>query len=146
MPYKYFEPPHFAPPRKHPPVALIVVVVLAVIVAGAYLVYRHDNRSSGGSSTLPSVTTGIPGSGGLTAAELTSNAKNQIIGPAPRGFAVKGVASVICNPPTSWTPGSTFTCFVYASNGTGLGQYDGTVEPNDSNGNYRWNAEWVPNG
>jgi hypothetical protein len=116
-------------------VGIAVVIVLAVVLA--VILLNKSNRSSPGS--------GIPGSGGLTIASLQSSAKSQIKGPAPSGFAATGVSSVICNPPSSWAPSKTFTCFAYASDGTEVGEYDGTVEPNSSSGDWQWNARWVPN-
>jgi len=81
---------------------------------------------------------------GPSLSDLTTNAQDQITGSGPGNFAVTGVNSVVCNPPKSWSPGETFTCFAYASDGTGIGTYSGTVEPNSSSGSYRWNATWLP--
>jgi hypothetical protein len=117
----------------------IMVGSAVIVVAVVLLIILLTNHQSGGVST-------IPGSGGLTPAALQTSAQNQIFDPAPSGFGVKEVASTICNPPSTWVPGKTFTCFAYSSNGTGLGKYLGTVEPNNSNGNVQWNAQWVPAG
>jgi hypothetical protein len=118
-------------------VGVVAVIVLAVILGVVLL-----NKSNGPASPA----SGIPGSGGLTIAQLQSTAMNQITGPAPSGFAATGVSSVICNPPSTWAPGKTFTCYAYASSGTEVGEYLGTVEPNDSSGEQQWNAQWLPNG
>ena len=93
----------------------------------------------------PTTSPGVPGSGGMTLAQLTSSAKGQITGKAPSGFAVTAVHSVVCNPPSTWAAAKTFTCYAYDSQGAEVGEYDGTVEPNSSSGNWQWNAEWVPN-
>ena len=123
----------------------ILCVVVAVGIAIAIPVAIHDFKASQCASSGNDCP-GIPSSGGMTIASLQSSAMSQITGPAPSGFAVTGVSSVVCNPPSSWTPGQTFTCFVYNSSGTGLGEYTGTVEPNDSSGDQQWNAEWLPSG
>ena len=82
----------------------------------------------------------------MTLTQLTSSVSSQIKGPAPSGFGATGVSSVVCNPPSSWTPGQTFTCFAYNSSGTGVVEYTGTVEPNDSSGDQQWNGERMPSG
>jgi len=110
------------------------VIVIAVILTVVLL--------NQGTSPSPR----IPGANGMTIAELQSNAKSNIIGPEPSGFGAKGVTSVICHPPTTWAPGKTFTCFAYGASGNGIGQYQGTVEPNSANGEQVWNAQWVPSG
>jgi hypothetical protein len=123
----------------------ILCVVVAVGIAIAIPVAIHDFKASQCASSGKDCP-GIPGSGGVTLSQLESSVSSQVTGPAPSGFGVTGVSSVVCNPPTSWSPGQTFTCFVYNSSGTGLGEYTGTVEPSDSSGDQRWNGEWLPSG
>ena len=118
----------------------VLVVGIAIAIPAAIHAYKTAQCASNGND-CPG---GIAGSGGMTLSQLQSSVSGQITGPAPSGFAVKGVSSVVCNPPTSWSPGQTFTCFAYNSSGTGLGEYTGTVEPNDSSGDQQWNAEWLP--
>lgn len=92
------------------------------------------------------VAAGSSASSGPSLSDLTANVQAQITGSGTDGFNVSGVGSVVCNPPSSWQPGATFTCYAYDSSNSELGEYDGTVEPNDGSGNYRWNAHWIPNG
>lgn len=124
------------PTKKRQIVGAAVAVVLVTVLV---LVLVSAPKSNG---TSPA--SGISASGGITIASLQSSAESQITGPAPSGFAATGVSSVICNPPSTWAPGKTFTCYAYASNGTGVGDYLGTVEPNDSSGIQQWNAAWLP--
>ena len=124
----------------------ILCLVLAVGIAIAIPVAIHDFKASQCASSGKDCPGGIPGSGGMTLTQLTSSVSSQIKGPAPSGFGATGVSSVVCNPPSSWTPGQTFTCFAYNSSGTGVGEYTGTVEPNDSSGDQQWNGEWLPSG
>ena len=123
----------------------ILCVMVAVGIAIAIPVAIHDFKASQCASSGKDCP-GIPGSGGVTLSQLESSVSSQVTGPAPSGFGVTGVSSVVCNPPTSWSPEQTFTCFVYNSSGTGLGEYTGTVEPSDSSGDQRWNGEWLPSG
>jgi hypothetical protein len=93
---------------------------------------------------LPSSIAPIPGSGGMTNLELELSIENQITNSPPTGFGVSGVNSVVCNPPSTWTAGGTFTCFAYSSTGSEVGEVSVIVDPNDSNGNPQWNAQWAP--
>jgi len=45
-----------------------------------------------------------------------------------------------------WKSGATFTCYAYDSVGSELGEYDGVVQPDASDGTYQWNAQWNPSG
>jgi hypothetical protein len=78
--------------------------------------------------------------------ELQATVKGDLTGTGAGRFGVAGVSSVVCNPPKVWQPGNTFTCFAYDSSQSELGQLNGTIEPNSASGDYRWNAEWLPNG
>lgn len=142
-------PPHtpVQPPKKRWRWLVVIGLALAIgvgvtVILGVVAdnqVHRLDD-SGGGSG-------GIPGSSGLTLSQLTSQVQSQITASSSNhGFAVQGVSSVVCNPPSNWQPGATFKCFAYDSNGDGLGEYDGTVEPSASDGSLRWNADWIPSG
>jgi ABC-type dipeptide/oligopeptide/nickel transport system permease component len=87
---------------------------------------------------------GSPSSSGPSLSDLNSSVQSQITSSGSDGFGATSVASVVCNPPSSWQPGATFTCYAYDNSNTEVGEYDGTVEPNDGSGNYRWNANWIP--
>jgi hypothetical protein len=76
--------------------------------------------------------------------ELTANVQSQITGSGPDNFGVSGVSNVVCNPPSSWSSGNTFSCFAYNSSDQEVGEYDATIEPNGANGSYQWNARWLP--
>jgi Domain of unknown function (DUF4190) len=106
---------------------LVLVVTLAVVTPNS------DNTSTSGIAFGPSLSA------------LTSDVQAYIVGSGPGHFDVSGVASVVCDPPGSWQAGATFTCFAYSSSQSEIGQLDGTVEPNSSSGEYRWNARWIPN-
>lgn len=84
--------------------------------------------------------------GGPALSDLTSQVQSQITGTGANGFGASGVDSVVCNPPSDWQPSARFTCFAYDSSKTEVGEYDGIVEPNAANGDYRWNAHWIPSG
>lgn len=75
---------------------------------------------------------------------LNGSVQSQIIGTGPNDFGVAGVGHVSCQRPSSWTAGSTFTCMVYGSAGSIIGQYFGTVEPNTADGIYQWNGRYFP--
>lgn len=131
-------------------IAVACVGMLALAACGTTVAANHPTTSPPTTATpvtAPPTTTspGIPGSGGMTLAQLTSSAQSQISGKAPSGFAVTGVHSVVCNPPSTWAAAKTFTCYAYASDGSEVGEYDGTVLPNDSSGDQQWNAVWEPN-
>ncbi len=124
-----------APKSKGLKYALIALVV-AVVIGGA-IVAVVSRRSSPSTNPTPA--------GGPSLSQLTSQVKQQVTGTASNDFDVTGVASVVCNPPNSWNPSSTFTCYVYDSSQTEIGEYDGTVEPTTSSGEWRWNADWNAN-
>jgi carbonic anhydrase/acetyltransferase-like protein (isoleucine patch superfamily) len=86
------------------------------------------------------------GSSGPSLSGLTSSVRAQIAGNGPDSLKVPGVASVVCNPPSTWQTGASFTCFAYSSTGSTLGKYEGTVAPNSSSGQYEWNATWYSSG
>jgi hypothetical protein len=104
----------------------VLVVVLAAVTPDS------GNTSSSGVALGPSPSA------------LTADVRAYIVGSGPGAFNVSGVDSVVCNPPGSWQPGATFTCFAYNSTQREIGQLDGTVEPDSSSGQYRWNARWIP--
>lgn len=63
------------------------------------------------------------------------------------GFDEQLAKSVTCVMPRQWSPGSTFTCYVYGAASGGrapeLGTLRLTVLPNQGN-EYRWNEVWGP--
>ena len=124
-----------APKSKGLKYALIALVVAVVI--GAAIVAVVSRKSSPSSNPTPA--------GGPSLSQLTSQVKQQVTGTASNDFDVTGVASVVCNPPNAWSPSSTFTCYVYDSSQTEIGEYDGTIEPTTSSGEWRWNADWNAN-
>jgi carbonic anhydrase/acetyltransferase-like protein (isoleucine patch superfamily) len=115
-------------------IALTGLVILLAVVGSTG---TSGNSGDGGIGTP--TTLGV----GPTLSELTANAKSQITGSGTGNFGAVGVDSVICNPPGSWHPGATFTCYAYDSSNQEVGEYDGTVEP-DSGDTYQWNAQWIP--
>jgi hypothetical protein len=75
-------------------------------------------------------------------ANLTADVRAQIVGTGPSQFGARGVARVVCDPPSSWSTGDTFTCFAYGNSDRALGTYYGTVEPTRGS-DVRWKARWV---
>jgi carbon monoxide dehydrogenase subunit G len=123
---------------------IAVAIVSIGIVAGCQSSASNNPPVAVVTTQVPVSSGVIPGSGGITVSSLESSVKAQLVEAQPGGFGVTGVASVVCNPPTDWVPAGTFTCFVYQSNGNGLGEVDSTVEPTGSDGTVNWNAEWNP--
>jgi hypothetical protein len=87
---------------------------------------------------------GTSGGSGPSLSGLTSTVEAQIAGNGSDSLKVPGVASVVCDPPSSWQTGEHFTCIASGSTGSKIGDYVGTVEPDSSPGKYRWNASWYP--
>ena len=77
---------------------------------------------------------------------LASSVQSQLTSTGTNGFDVSGVVDVQCNPPSTWTSGATFTCFVYGTDRQQIGQYHGTVDADGSNGDYQWHGTWDPSG
>ncbi len=77
---------------------------------------------------------------------LNYNAYSQITGTGPGDFHASGVSDVVCERPTQWTAGSTFTCIAYGAAGSEVGTYIGTVEPNAFDGTYQWDGRYYPSG
>jgi hypothetical protein len=111
---------------------VMVALIVVLLVIGATV--SNTNSSNAAIANGPSLS------------DLTANVKAHIVGTGTGNFDVTGVASVVCNPPDSWRPGATFTCYAYDNTQNEIGEYDGTVEPDSSSGNYQWNASWNPTG
>ena len=75
---------------------------------------------------------------------LDASVLGQISGTGPGDFGDPGVSSVNCQLPTTWTTGSTFTCFAYDPAGAEIGSYYASVSPNGPNGTYEWYGRYVP--
>jgi hypothetical protein len=121
-----------------------LIAIVVAIAIGGFLMWR-DSATQPGQSAAGTQAQVIPGSNGMTLAQLNSSASAQITGHKPRAFGVHGVKSVTCNPPKSWSDGNTFTCYVYGRYGRVLGTYTGTITP-DQGSNLTWNGQWVPTG
>lgn len=75
---------------------------------------------------------------------LDYSVENQISGAGPTDFHAIDVSAVQCEPPTSWTVGSTFTCVAFGSTGSEVGTYYGTVGPNAPDGTRTWYGRYSP--
>jgi hypothetical protein len=118
--------------KKQHPMRRVVVVLLAVAVAAATTVSVLAGGSPPTSTTGPSL------------AELTNQVQQAVTGSGSGQSGVRGVTSVKCHPPTTWSSGLTFTCDVFGPSQTKLGQYHGTVQPNTPSGEWRWEGDWRP--
>ena len=104
---------------------VVVVVVVAVVVAG-----------SKGS-----------GNGGLPAGKSLAEFEHDIVQDAQstsQGPGLPNAHSASCIMPSTWSPGQTFKCFVYNSNGGSVATLNGTVLPTRPGDNYSVNARWTP--
>ena len=114
-----------------------VVVVVAALVVGIVLVTHKTT------TTATTASSGLPPSTSLS--EFESDVKTQLGEAEPKGFAVAGVGSVVCNMPRVWQPGATFQCFAYSSTSPeGLGVVDVTVETTQPGDVYDDNLSWRP--
>ena len=171
-PFPYAAGTQFAEPKTSPMAvwALVLVIVLGAIgaLAGIPLAFvaRSKIRQSGGALkgsglALAALIVGfvwvglfllaiaIPTFLGVTHSgpaveNLNYSVQGQVAGTGPNDFDVAGVSNVECQRPSSWTTGSTFTCAVFGSTGTVIGQYHGTVVPNSSDDVYQWNGRYFP--
>jgi hypothetical protein len=75
-------------------------------------------------------------------ANLSADVLAQIVGTGADQFGARGVASVACSPPSTWSTGYAFTCVAYSSSGKALGTYHGTVEAT-SGSEVHWKARWT---
>jgi hypothetical protein len=132
----YWHPPDepFGSEGRRPPHRLrrMVVVGLAVVVVLATSVGVWGGLSSTSTSSGPSLD------------ELTLQVQRAISGSGAGAFGIRGVTDVKCDPPTSWSAGRTFTCDVFGSARMKLGRYHGTVQPDSSSGQWRWEGTWTP--
>jgi hypothetical protein len=134
----------FASPNATHTKLVVILVSTALVIAAVVSVLIVTNGSSPtvSATTNPAPSTiAIPN--GPSLPSLTSSVQAQIVGTGTDNFNVTGVDSVICNPPDSWKPGATFTCYAYGPTKSEVGEYDGTIEPNASDGGYQWNARWI---
>jgi hypothetical protein len=121
-------------PKKTHPVRRVAIVLLVVAVVGAT---TFGVLLGGGSS-------GSPSASGPPTSALNEQVQTAVTGNGPNQFGVAGVVSVACGSPSSWTPGSKFTCSVYASSHRKIGVYDGVVDPTSSAGGWSWQGTWHP--
>ncbi len=122
-------------PNRNHPVRRVVVVLLALALIGA----TSAGVWGGVFSQQASSSSGPP------LASLDTQVELAVSGPGTSGFGVTGVVSAVCHPPTSWSAGRTFSCDVYGSAKRKLGEYDATVKPTTSSGQWRWTGVWKPN-
>jgi len=83
-------------------------------------------------------------SAGPSLAQLTYQVQLAVTGSGSGESELSGVASVTCHSPSSWSSGQTFTCDVFGPSRKELGQYQGTVRPTTSSGEWRWVGAWKP--
>jgi hypothetical protein len=118
----------------------VLITVLAVLIlgAGGFLAYHELHHST------TNVNSTIPGTS-MSITVLRENVQQELTEPkATNGFNISGVGSVTCNPPTTWSPGKTFQCYVYGVHQQQIGVYVGTIEPNQADGTPQWNGAWYP--
>ena len=118
--------------KKPHPLRRVVVVLLALAIVAATAVSVFAGSSPQTSSTGPSL------------AQLTYQVQQAVTGSGGGQSGVKGVTSVKCHPPNTWSSGETFRCEVFGPSQTELGQYHGTVQPTTSSGEWRWEGAWRP--
>jgi len=114
-------------PKTNHPVRRVAIVVLAIALIGATSAGVWGGVTSQPSSTGPSVSS------------LNVQVQQAVTGPG-----VTGVVRAACHPPASWSAGQTFKCDVYGSAQRVLGEYEGTVLPTTSSGEWQWRGVWSP--
>ena len=119
-------------PKRSHPVRRVAIVVLAVALIGATSAGVWGGAVSHPPSSGPSVSS------------LDAQVQLAVARAGGTGHAVTGVLRAVCHPPASWSSGETFTCDVFGSSETKLGQYLGTVQPTGSAGAWRWEGSWKP--
>lgn len=120
-------------PKRAHPARRVAVVLLAVALVGATTVGAWLGSVSGGPTTI-----------GPPLGQLEAQVEQVVVRTGAGGFGVSGVSDVVCGATTSWRPGDTFACSVYASPQRKIGVYDGTVEPSSPSGTWRWRGQWYP--
>lgn len=119
-------------PKRNHPVRRLAIVVLAIALIGA---------------TSAGVWGGVisqPPSSGPSVSSLDAQVEQAVTGTGSTGLGVTGAARAVCHPPASWSAGQTFKCDVYGSAQKVLGEYEGTVQPTTSSGEWRWRGVWSP--
>ena len=117
-------------PKRSHPLRRVAIVVLAIALVGA-----TSAGVWGGVISHPS--------SGPSVSSLDAQVQLAVARIGGTGHAMTGVRAV-CHPPASWSSGETFTCDVFGSSQTKLGQYLGTVQPTGSAGAWRWEGSWKP--
>jgi len=119
--------------RPHPLRRVVVVLLaVAIVVATTVSVLAGGSPLTTSSSTGPSL------------AELTYQVQQTVTGSGSGQSGVRGVTSVKCHPPSTWSSGQTFTCDIFGPSRKELGQYHGTIQPTTSSGEWRWEGAWKP--
>lgn len=114
------------------PLRRVVVVLLAVAIVVATTVSVLAGVGPPTSSTGPSL------------AQLSNQVQQTVTGSGVGQPVVRGVTSVKCHLPRTWSSGETFTCKVFGPSRMELGQYRGTVEPTTTSGEWRWEGIFKP--
>jgi hypothetical protein len=119
-------------PKRNHPVRRVAMVVLAIALIGA---------------TSAGVWGGVisqPPSSGPSASSLDVQVQQAVAGRGSTGLGGTGVVRAVCHPPASWSAGQRFKCDVYGSAQKVLGEYEGTVQPTTSSGEWQWRGIWRP--
>jgi hypothetical protein len=123
-------------PKNAHPIRTVAVVLLVLLVIGATTIGvwagSGSQANSGSASTGPSPS------------ELTAQVAQTVTGTGTDEFGVAGVVRVVCDGPSRWSPGETFTCDAYDVARSDVGQYDGRVQPTTSSGYWQWIGTWHP--
>jgi len=119
------------PMRSHP-VRRVAIIVLAIALIGATSAGVWGGVISQSSSTGPSVSS------------LDVQVQLAVTRTGSTGPGVTGAVRAVCHPPASWSAGKTFKCDVYGSAQKVLGEYEGTVQPTASSGEWQWRGVWSP--
>jgi hypothetical protein len=118
-------------PKRNHPFRRVAIVMLAIALIGA----TSAGVWGGVSSPPPS---------GPSVSGLDVQVQRAVTGSGSTGLGVSGVVKAVCHPPASWSAGQTFKCDVFGSAQKVLGQYEGTVQPTTSSGEWQWRGVWNP--
>jgi hypothetical protein len=114
-------------------ILVVVVVVLAdAALLSAKFLFTHPQASPNG---LPP---------GVSLAAFEARIEQQVRSRAKEGFGVASARSTRCFMGSAWAKGQQFSCFVYDSRGTYLGEVSGTVGANRGK-KFSWYSLWTPN-
>ena len=105
----------------------VLLTLLVLLVAGC---------SSSRPSTKPAASIKGP-----PLSLLTTHIKQQLSGAGTDDYDIAGIATVTCDPPSSWTTGTKFKCYAYGYSQTELGVYTATITPGTSK-QWAWSASW----